>query len=733
MLDQYNILKNKLEVAQINNAKLSEEIRKNNKGLEEYKQEKIIALKTMKDLSAQISILLYFIEKMKKQIHDLNPYFDMSIYSDYKHALKSLQIDDKEHLFYTNISELQLKNQTLLLELHRKSPTSEIPHDTLVELEELKRKIKITQEQNAEKETIIANLTEELKKRQTLKDVTQILSKQASEIGFLIEKNDTNKSALEKNNKFYDHHSKILEENSVLRKELKRLRIDMKKLGFSHENLNSLAQGYQEQIQQYITSLNSKKEVISNKEAEIMKILREKNSISENLMQKNNEIDQWKIKVMEVEKKAFFFEETKKKLEELLKTALVEKMKYFDSFLSLQKDFSTQVIRHKNELLDQRKAFHNFQKEKNKEIERFITQQNDYQMRILKFKTKIENQDVLLMQLNKRNQLNSQIIAEQNEQILQLTKKINIPMNPLAFEEGLISGFVHISQQKNFSLDEFKETLEKQKNSYESLIEKMTQNLVAMEQENVLFQENIKNLEFSNEELQEKLNQTLLKIQEIQNEKESPQFSSEEMDILNEEIENLKRENEVLKVKYESVVHEKEEIQRDCNENIEKIKALTEENTNVYLELNSIKGKLQLQTNLVGLKDILLKEQYDLFQGQMKEITHLLNEKANENHTLLEKLTEKKEVSSQMEIEETIPSSKLNESDVILDLKQKNIHLEMKLQEKIKEEFLLKKQTNLFKKQIEFQTGETIIEEKENEVNKFNELFNNIRKICLFL
>lgn len=705
MFDQYSVLKNKLEISTEKNNKFAEELKSQNKQLEEYKKEKIVAIRTIKDLSNQLTVLLYFSDKMRQKIHEISPYFDLSQYLDYKQAIKSLNLQNDELLFFKNIQELQSNNEKLLTKLNS-SITQEAPQITNLEIEELKQKFYNLESENSMKQSLIENLKEEIKKMQNLQDITALITKQGKNLAPV---QVSNKSSLEKQSKFYEHHSKILEENSAFRKELKRLKIDMKKLSFSHENLNNFVQIQDKTTKQNINMISQLNEALSRKAAEITKLSLEKHQISENLSQKSHELDGLKIKLLEIEKKYIFIEESKKILEEDFKTAVKEKMKYLDSFLKSQTELNSLVTRHKNEIVSLRKEIQTVQQEKNKEMQKFITNDNEKQMKLLRYNAKIENQEVLLTQFAKRNLLNSQIIAEQNQYILELSKKLSLNNNNVFnSEEGNFSGFVHISQQKNFNLEDLKETLETQKNSYETLIQKITQNLIAIEQENTVLHENIKNLEFSNEQLQEKLNENLFKVQEMQEEKENPQVSNEEVQLLKEEIQNLRKEIEDLNEKNENLLQEKEEIQNFSNQNCENIRKLTEEKCEISIELSEIKSKIQSQSNLASLKDILLKEQFELFQKQLDENKRELNEKINENHALLEKINEKKN-ESQMDIEENI-EVKNTESDLVLELKQKIGMLELKLQEKIKEELLLKKHVIFEEKP---RSPEKIIDENE--------------------
>lgn len=710
MFNQYSVLKNKLEISLEKNTKLADEIKSQNKQLEEYKKEKVVAIRTTKDLSNQIVVLLYFSDKMGRKIHELCPYFDLSEYLDYQKAINSLNLQHEDLRFFKNIQELQENNEVLLKKLNS-SIVQEVPQITNSEIDELKQKITSLQSEKVMDQKLIENLNEKIKKMQNLQDIAALITKQTKDI---IPVQVPNKSPLEKQSKFYEHHAKILEENSNFRKELKRLKIDMKKLSFSHENLNNLLQTQEKTARQSLISINQLNEALSQKEAEISKLSAEKQQILEVSSQKSHEIDGQRIKLIEMERKYVFIEDSKKKLESLLKTALEEKMKYFDGFLNAQKEVSSLVIRHKNEIVGLRNEIQRIQQEKSKETQNFLTNENENQMNLLRCKAKIENQEVLLTQFAKRNQLNVQTIAEQNQYILELSKKLSFSNhNVFNSEEGNFSGFVHISQQKNFNLEDLQETLETQKNSYETLIQKITQNLITIEQENVVLHENIRNLELSNEQLQETLNENLLKLQEMQEEKENPQVSNEEMLLLKEEIQSLRKEIEDLNEKNESLVQEKDEIQNFSNQNAENVRKLTEENSGILFELNEIKAKILSQNNLVSLKEILLKEQFELFQKQLDENKRELVEKIEENHALLDKINEKK-YDSHMDIEENIEAI-ATESDIVLELKQKIGQLELKLQEKIKEELLLKKH-------VIFEENPKSIEKIIDE-DKLNEVF----------
>lgn len=711
MLDQYTNLKNKLEISLLSNSKLHEELKSQQKLIEEFKKDYSLSYKTIKDLSSQVSLLLFFSEKMRTKIHELSPYFDLSIYLDYKKPLEKINLDEQEQFYFLTIQDLQENNRNLLEKLN-KIHLNEGFQINPIEFEELKHKNANIQLEIKQKQNLIDSLQEKIKKMQTLEDVKQLILGKNSEPFLNLEKKDlSNRNSLEKNSRIYDKHAKLIEENASLRKEEKRLKIDLKKLTFSHENLNNLNENLQDKIEQYIHSLNSLKETLSIKENEINSVIKEKNLIAETLTQRNNEIDALKLKVLELEKQCLFYDESKKSIEDLLNKALNEKMKYFDGFMSGQKEISSLMMRHKSELLFSREENQRILTEKQKNNEFFIQKSNEYKINQMKYKAKIENQELLLLQLNKKNQLNSQIISEQNQQILELNRKINIPINPFSFEEGVHSGFIHISQQKSYNLEDLKETLEHQKNSYESLIEKMTEKLMLLEQENLAYQDNVKNLESANEDLQEKLESTLQKIQEMEIEAENPQISNEEIELLNQEKANLKIENDELKKKLNDIVIEKDELKVTETQYLDKIKELTEENLILLQEIKDIKRKYEYQANVTHLKDILIKEQYELFKCQMKENSKQNEEKNKEIDSLLEKLQRKEEDEKEidkmeLEIEENV--RELKEDDILLQLREKIGMLELKLQEKINEEFVFKTQANQYRTQLEVKVQEVL-------------------------
>ena len=719
MLDQYTTLKNKLEISLLKNARLVEELKYQQKSMEELRKEQTLAFKNIKDLSCQLSVLLFFSEKMKSKIHELSPYFDLSAFSDYKVPRQKFHLEERDDFLYSSIQKLQENNINILEKLN-KMQLDEGYQVNPIEFEETKQKSCLLEKEIFEKNEYIENLQAQIKKMQTLEDVKQLIVKRNSEnISFEQKEQEmSNKNSLEKNSKLYERHSKLLEENSSLRKELKRFKIDFKKLTFSHENLNSLNQTLQEKIKEYLQALNLRNEAFSSKENELQTVSKEKSNISELLTQKNNELDGLRTKLIELEKRKTFYEESKKSLEDHLKTAVSEKMKYFEAFMESQREISSLMMSHKGELFNLRQENQRILEQKSNYNERFINKENNYKLEQIKYKSKVENQELLILQLTKRNQLNSQIIIEQNQQILELNKKISIPFNPFTSEEGIYSGFVHISQQKSVNLEDLNETLESQKKSYECLIEKMTQNLIALEQERVLFQDNMSHLETSNEELQEKLNETLKNLEEMKEKADNPQISNEEIEFMNQEKEGYLKEIEDLKEKFNDITKEKDDLSVIIKQNNEKIKELTEENTVLLKNHDELKSKYNYHANINHLKEILLQEQYELFQGQLNEISNQNEEKIKENIVLIERLTKKEDDMKnidKMEIEAN--PGEMKEDDIMLLLKEKIAQLELKLQEKINEEFSLKSHAHQYKSQMDHKIQEVLFG-KEKEVEK---------------
>jgi len=719
MLDQYGVLKSKLELSLFSNSKLVEDSKIQQKMMEEVKKDHILASKNIKDLSLQISILLYFCEKMRSKIHELSPYFDLSVYSDYKIPLVKLKLESKDQLIFANIDQLQEKNKNLIERLNRMH-LNEGSQINPLEFSELKGKLARFEAEINEKQRIIENLHEKIKKLQTLEDVKQlILSKNPEKMSSTMKDQDfSNKSALQKNSKFYEKHEKLLEENSSLRKELKRLKIDLKKLTFSHENLTSISEKQEERIKNSLESLNSMKDAFNAKDQEMHALMQEKQSLSEEIYQQKIETSKLKTKILEQEKRLVFAEDSKKAFEEGLIQAMNEKKKYFEGFLLAQREISENLMRHKAELKSLRTENQGILTEKTKFKENFLKREQEFQEERMKFKGKIENQEVMLIQLNKKSLLNSQIITEQNQQILELNKKISMNFAQNFIEEGMFSGFVHISQQKNVNFEEIKENLETQKNCYESLIGKMTEKLGVLEQENLVFQENIKNLEAANEELQEKLQESMLKLQEMEKEAENPRINPEEIELLNEEKESYLREIQELNGKLQDIIKEKNELQGNLSQNIEKDKTMNEEYIRLEDDLKEKERKLEFEKNVNHLKEILLQEQYELFKGQMKEMLDRNIEKIKENDALVERLQrkeeEKKEGAMEIEENEGNEGEKWEEGE-ILRLRENAAQLELKLQEKIKEEFIFKTQANQLKKQLEIRIQEVVFG-KEKEV-----------------
>ena len=720
MLENYGVLKGKLEISLLNNTKLTENSKNLQKIIEELRKDQFLSYRNMKDLSSQISLLLFFHEKMKEKIYEISPFFDLSVFSDYKKAVKALDLPQNEYFYYANIEQLQENNENLMKKLN-KIQINENFHVNPQEFEEISHKNSLFLQELLEKQQIIDNLHEKIKKMQTLEDVKQlILSKTSGNLTFSEKTLEiSNEFSLAKTSKLYEKHSKLLEENTRLRKELKSEKIHNKKLAFSHENLLSINKDFQEKIQQYIVAINARDEALSLKNSEFATIYKEKSQICEVLSQKTCEIDGLKTRVLELEKKAVFSEKSRKAIEELLKRVSEEKLRYFEGFMEGQKQLSSILMRHKGEiarLLDENQRI---LAEKTKEIQKFCEKEAKAKLELMKYKVKNENCEVLLLQYMKRNALNSQIITEQNARIAEITKKIACPLSPLNLEEGAYSGFLHVSQQKALNYENLNENLENQKKSYEELIEKITVNLMNLQQENVLLLENIRNLQGNNEDLQEKLNENLQKIQEFEAKAENPAISNEEIEVFTQEKNENRREIEDLKEKIKEFLKEKEEFVMASKQMSEKIKEISEENRALEGNYEEIKRKYEFYHNIANLKEILLKEQYEIFKGQLKESVEQISEKIKENEELVEILTRKnegkiKENDNEMEIEENLGDF-LNENEVILTLREKNAQLELRLQEKIKEEFMFRTQANMYKNQLEMKVQEVIFG-KEKEV-----------------
>lgn len=711
MLDQYNVLKTKLDLSLKSNAKLTEDLKLQQKTTEELKRENIVATKTIKDLSSQISILLLFSEKMRAQIHSLDPYFDLSEYSDYKVAASKIKLQGKDQNLFSNIQDLQDKNKYLLNRLNTMhlNETSQI---SPVEFSELNNKLSLCKIEINEKETIIENLQEKIKKLQTLEDVKHLLitkTKGLERTGSANKEQDYSNQEI-KNAKFYEKHQKSLEDNMLLRKELKRVKTDLLKALFDNKNFKAISEKQEERIKATEEAENLIKEKLAIKEREIQKLFNEKQSLSEEIFQLKSDSTKLRAKILELEKRLSFVEESKKAFEDALNQTMSERKKYFEAFLQGQREISENMMQHKAELKNLRRESQNFLQEKTKLKEEFMGKEQKWTEERMKFKGKIENQEVMLIQLNKKNQLNMQIITEQNQQILELNQKItqNFSLNML--EEGVFSGFVHITQQKSVNFEEIKENLENQKNCYECLITKMTEKLGVLEQENLDLQENVKSLQATNEELQEKLQETFTKMQDMEKDDENPRINPEELEILNEEKEGFQKEIQDLNEKLQDLQKTKSDLQSSLNKTLDQLTQTSEENSKLLEELKEKERRLEFERCVTQIKEILIQEQHELFKAQLLEISERIEEKIKENQNLVERLQGKEEErkDSQMEIEEN-PKEKTTEREEILKLREIIAQLELKLQEKIKEEFIYKTQTNNLKKQLDIKIQEVFI------------------------
>ena len=352
MLDQYTSLKSKLELSQLANSKISEDLKLQQKMLESIKKENILASRNINDQSHQISVLLYFTEKMKAKIHELNPYYDLSVFSDYSIPLEKMRFQGDDKKIFANIQQLEETNKNLLEGLNRMhlNEASQITH---LEFNELKDKYDHARAEIQEKVKIIEGLQEKIKKQQTLEDVKQlILRKNPSEKLYSVSKDHegSNKASLQKRANFYEKHEKMLEENASLRKELMRLKIDLKKLSFSHDNLSSITEKQEERTRNLIDSLNAVKETLGAKDQEVNVLSQEKQTLNDQIYQQKNEISKLKTKIAELEKRVSFSEDSKKAFEEGLFQALSDKKKYFECFLQSQSEISENLMRHKSEI-----------------------------------------------------------------------------------------------------------------------------------------------------------------------------------------------------------------------------------------------------------------------------------------------------------------------------------------------------------------------------------------------
>lgn len=720
MLDQYTSLKSKLELSQLANSKISEDSKLQQKTLESIKKENILASRNINDQSHQISVLLYFTEKMKAKIHELNPYYDLSIFSDYSVPLEKMRFQGDDMKIFANIQQLEEKNKNLRERLNQMhlNEASQITH---LEFNDLKDKLDQAASEIQEKVRIIEGLQEKIKKQQTLEDVKQlILRKNPSEkLSVSKDHDSSNKGSFQKKAHFYEEHEKLLEENSSLRKELVRLKIDLKKLSFSHVNLSSISEKQEERIKTLIDSLNGVKETLTKKDQEVNVLSQEKQTLNDEIYQLKNEISKSKTKIAELEKRVSFSEDGKKSFEEGLFQALSEKKRYFECFLQSQSEISENLMRHKSEIQVLRSETQSHLEEKLKLKDESSKTEQKLLEEKMKLKGKVENQEIMLLQLNKRNLLNSQIIAEQNQQILELNKKISTNMTANMIEEGMFSGFVHITQQKNVNFEEIKEDLENQKACYESLIGKMTEKIGFVEQENLDLQNNLRNMEAENEQLQEKLQESLLKIQEMEKEAEKPQINPEELDLLNEEKEGFLREIQGLNERIQELEKEKNELLNLLGTGNDKLRELNEEYEKLEEKSKEKSRKLEFEQNMKHLKEINLQEQHELFKTQVKELMELNEEKTKENSRLLERIQKRDEERKEGAMEIEVTGGERWEDGEILRLRETVSQLELKLQEKTMEENALKMQTDQLKKELELRGQEEGFDKEKEVLGKF--------------
>lgn len=170
MISNYKILKNKLELALLNNTKLQESNKTISQTLETLRQETAISHQAISFLQNQQKIILFINEKLKEIIHQKDPFFNLMNFSDF-----NLIIEEDENELIENIINWQNKNYRNLLDLSR----FRVENKNLVsknEFLDIQNKFELNKIDIKNKDLEIENLKIQIQKLQSLEKIKNLLN-----------------------------------------------------------------------------------------------------------------------------------------------------------------------------------------------------------------------------------------------------------------------------------------------------------------------------------------------------------------------------------------------------------------------------------------------------------------------------------------------------------------------------------------------------------------------------